>query len=121
MYQIEVTGNFSAAHQLRGYQGKCENLHGHNWMVSLTLEANQLDATGLAIDFREAKKLLKPVLEELDHTLLNQHPQFRERNPTSENIASFIAKRVSGEIPGVKVVSVAVWESPGSKAVYYPD
>ncbi len=125
MYRIEVKRHFSAAHQLRGYQGKCENLHGHNWVVALTLQAEKTDDSGLAFDFGQAKKILKSLLVELDHAFLNEHPAFQKRNPTSENIACYLAEKAAAVLAQetgrrVQVFSVAVWESAGSKATYYP-
>jgi len=119
-YLIEVTDTFSSAHQLRGYQGKCEHLHGHNWKVTITLSAKKLDAAGLAIDFNEAKKILSGILQKLDHTFLNGHPYFQKLNPSSENIARYIYNSARSLIPKqkVKVKSVAVWESEKTKAVY---
>jgi 6-pyruvoyltetrahydropterin/6-carboxytetrahydropterin synthase len=102
-FQIEVTDTFSAAHQLRGYKGKCEHLHGHNWKVTITLSAKKLDAAGLAIDFNEVKETLKGVLQELDHTFLNDHPYFQKSNPSSENIARYIHDSARSLFPKKKV------------------
>ncbi|MCX5641842.1 MAG: 6-carboxytetrahydropterin synthase QueD [Candidatus Omnitrophica bacterium] len=120
-YLIEVTDTFSAAHQLRGYRGKCEHLHGHNWKVTVTLSAKKLDSVGLAIDFGEVKQLLSGILQKLDHTFLNDHPYFQKSNPSSENIARYIYGSVRSLITKtkVKVESVAVWESERTKAVYF--
>lgn len=120
-YQIEVTDNFSAAHQLRGYKGKCEHLHGHNWKVTITLSANKLDETGLAMDFGDVKKILSEILQKLDHSFLNEHPHFKEVNPSSENIARYIYNSARSLIPGkkIKVEKVAVWESEKTRAVYF--
>ena len=120
-YQIEVTDTFSAAHQLRGYQGKCEHLHGHNWKVTITLSAKKIDKTGLAIDFGEVKQILSKILQKLDHTFLNEHSYFRKSNPSSENIARYVHDSARSLIPRkkVKVESVAVWESERTKAVYF--
>ena len=122
-YLIEVTDTFSAAHQLRGYQGKCEHLHGHNWKVTITLSAKKLDAVGLAIDFGEVKQVLSGILQKLDHTFLNEHPYFQKSNPSSENIARYVHDSARSLIPKkkVKVESVAVWESERTKAVYFGD
>ena len=119
-YRIEVTDTFSAAHQLRGYRGKCEHLHGHNWKVTITLSAKKLDAVGLVIDFGEVKQILSGILQKLDHTFLNEHPYFQKSNPSSENIARYIHDSACSLIPKkkVKVKSVAVWESERTKAIY---
>lgn len=119
-YLIEVTDTFSAAHQLRGYKGKCEHLHGHNWKVTITLSAKKLDAAGLAIDFGEVKQILSEILQELDHIFLNEHPYFQKFNPSSENIARYIYDSARSLVPKTKakVKSVTVWESERTKAVY---
>lgn len=119
-YQIEVTGYFSAAHQLRGYQGKCEQLHGHNWKVAVTVTAAQLDNIGLALDFTELRTILQEVLQTLDHSFLNNLPYFHEINPTSEQIARYIFERCTDRLEkkSVQVTAVSVWESETAKAVY---
>ena len=119
-YLIEVTDVFSAAHQLRGYQGKCEHLHGHNWKVTITLSAKKIDKTGLAIDFTEVKRILSEILQKLDHTFLNETPYFQKLNPSSENIARHIYNSARFLIPKkrVAVKSVAVWESEKARAIY---
>ena len=119
-YLIEVTDAFSAAHQLRGYRGKCEHLHGHNWKVTITLSAKKIDKTGLAIDFTEVKQVLAEILQKLDHTFLNEAPPFQKLNPSSENIARYIYDFACSLIPKKKaaVKSVAVWESERTRAVY---
>ena len=120
-YQVEVTDSFAAAHQLRGYQGKCENLHGHNWKVSVTLFVKQVNKIGMAIDFAEVKRILSAILQEMDHTFLNQHPHFQKNNPTSENIARYIFDQFSSHLRDkkVKVAGVSVWESENCRAIYY--
>ena len=122
-YLIEVTDAFSAAHQLHGYRGKCERLHGHNWKVTITLSAKKIDKTGLAIDFTEVKKVLSGILQKLDHTFLNEVPHFQKLNPSSENIARYIYDSACSLIPKKKVAvkSVAVWESERTRAVYLGD
>ena len=90
MFEVMVLGEFSSAHNLRGYKGKCEDLHGHNWKVELIAQNNALDATGMVVDFRELKAKLNNVLEELDHKYLNDIDYFKKVNPTSENIAKYI-------------------------------
>ena len=119
-YLIEVTDAFSAAHQLRGYRGKCEHLHGHNWKVTITLSAKKIDKTGLAIDYGEVKQILSEILQKLDHTFLNETPHFQKLNPSSENIARYIYDSARSLVPKKKaaVKSVAVWESEKTRAVY---
>ena len=121
MWRLKVIDSFSAAHFLRNYKGKCENLHGHNWKVELEVEGESLDETGLLIDFKELKKMLKDVLELLDHRLINDISPFDQYNPSSENIARFISEKVEERLPeGVRVTSVTVWESEKACATYIP-
>ena len=120
MYMVTVRGGFSAAHNLRGYHGNCEKLHGHNWKVEAVITAEELNKDGLAIDFREAKQLLKKVLKEIDHAYLNELPEFKEVNPTSENIAHFIYAKFNKLLKGkvCSLRSVSVWETDANCATY---
>ena len=121
MYQISVEQHFDAAHALRGYQGKCENLHGHRFRVVARLRTSKLNDVGLAFDFRDLKARLNDVLERFDHTNLNEVPPFNTINPSSENIASTVYNELQKKLPGFKLSSVEVWESPDSSAEYNPD
>lgn len=116
MYTITVEGNFSSAHNLRAYKGKCEELHGHNWRVTVSAAGGLLDKTGMVLDFHLLKNALKGVLENLDHTHLNKHAYFRKVNPTSEQIARYIYERMKKKVPVLS--SVTVWENQGSSATY---
>ncbi|MFA5146783.1 MAG: 6-carboxytetrahydropterin synthase QueD [Candidatus Omnitrophota bacterium] len=116
MYEIKVKTTFSAAHNLRNYRGKCELLHGHNWQVEAVFAYETLGKDGLAVDFREAKKVLRGVTERLDHGYLNRAPFFKKTNPTSENIARFIYGRVKAKNGNIR--SVSVWENENSCATY---
>jgi len=116
MYKIKVISEFSAAHMLRGYKGKCENLHGHNWKVEVSVSSAKLNSQGMVLDFTELKKQIKKVLEGLDHTNLNDLPYFKKVNPTSENIAKYIFDRVKDQ--GARVKAVKVWESDTACATY---
>ena len=119
MFRIGVMRTFSAAHLLRGYQGKCESLHGHNWKVEIEVESEKLDSLGMVMDFGVLKEHLDGVLSELDHTLINDHPYFEEHNPSSEHLSRYLHERLSAQIePPAKVASVKVWESESSWAVY---
>ena len=120
MYQITVEQHFDAAHALRGYQGKCENLHGHRFRVVARVKVSGLNEIGLAYDFRELKTRLNEVLDRFDHTNLNETPPFTSINPSSENIAATIFKELQPRIKGVNLVSIEVWESPESAAEYRP-
>lgn len=117
MYEILVKSGFSAAHKLREYKGKCENLHGHNWLVEATVSSKTLDKTGLLIDFRILKGKLKEILDKLDHTDLNGLPYFKKNNPTSENIARYVFNMLKRR--GIKPHKVSVWESDMSCATYF--
>ena len=90
MYEIKVKTDFSAAHNLKGYEGKCENLHGHNWIVEAVFRYKGLDRVGMAVDFKIARSTLENIIESLDHTYLNENKFFKKTNPTSENIAKYI-------------------------------
>jgi len=118
MYLVRVKSHFSSAHNLRGYKGKCEDLHGHNWNVELVAQARDLDNTGMVVDFTDLKKTLKGCVDELDHTNLNNLDHFREVNPTSENIARYIFEKVSGKSGGIDIREVTVWETDSSSATY---
>lgn len=121
LWRLTVRSDFSSAHALRHYQGKCESLHGHNFNVELVVEGSSLTPdTELLIDFKILKGELKKVLDELDHKDLNEHPAFKERNPSSENIAAYIYKSMQKalkEYPA-RVYSVSVSEKPAQSATY---
>ncbi len=120
MYIITVRTEFNAAHRLRDYCGKCESLHGHNWSVELSAGSQQLDKTGMVLDFTEVKKELNNLLESLDHKFLNDLKPFKKINPTSENIAKFIFDGMCGFCRNhkLKLLKVTVWETPTSAATY---
>ena len=121
MYKLTIRTSFAAAHNLKNYQGDCENLHGHNWKVELTVVANELDKAGLAIDFKVLKREAGLVIQELDHKYLNENPAFSDISPSSEHIASYLYKRIGERLNNdvVKVDSVTVWESDNCSACYY--
>ena len=112
MYELMVESKFSAAHQLRGYQGQCEKLHGHNWRVTVAVTAERLDEQGLAIDFHQLKKALREILDQLEHTFLNDIFPFTQINPSSENLAKWIydnmTKKVNDDNIEVASVTAAV-------------
>ena len=121
MYELMIETQFSAAHQLRGYRGKCENLHGHNWRVQVTVSSEDLNDIGLAIDFHELKELTVEVLKNLDHSFLNDVFPFTELNPSSENIAKWVYESLRKKINGkeVSLSAVTVWESDSASATYF--
>ena len=119
LYCLTVTASFSAAHRLREYEGNCERLHGHNWRVEATVESEELDARGMALDFREMKGALNDILSRLDHKLLNDIPPFDAQNPSSENIARYIYEEMEGKIAGAaRLAAVTVWESEDARAEF---
>ncbi len=119
LYTLTVKSDFAAAHRLREYDGNCERLHGHNWLVEVSVSSETLDASGMAVDFRVIKEALHEVLGILDHAYLNDVPPFTELNPSSENIARHIFDEMETRIPvPVTVSRVTVWESPDARAEY---
>lgn len=121
MFELDVTREFSGAHQLRGYNGSCQCLHGHNWTIQVFVQSNEQDEIGIAVDFRVLKKELDHLLEDIDHKFLNELPMFKDVNPTSENLAKYIYKRLSETVNDGKahVSKVRVSESPSSGATYF--
>ena len=123
MYQISVEHDFDAAHFLRGYQGKCEALHGHRFRAVVKVNASQVDDIGIAYDFKLLKQHLTDILVRFDHTCLNDVPPFDKINPSSENIAATIYNELKPKLAGapVSIYCVEVWESPQSGVAYSPD
>lgn len=123
MFEIEIERCFSAAHQLRGYNGDCSNLHGHNYRITVTVRSNELDRIGIALDFRKLKQELDALLEEYDHRNLSELPEFQELNPTSEVLARTIYRRMGERMNGgpIRVWKVRVGESDSSAVTYFED
>lgn len=123
MYQLTVEQDFDAAHFLRGYQGKCEALHGHRYRVVARVKASKVNEIGIAYDFTELKEHLADTVKRFDHHCLNDMPPFDRINPSAENIATTVYQELENTLAGapVSLVSVEVWESPGSGAAYIPD
>ena len=121
MFELDVRREFSAAHQLKGYNGDCSNLHGHNWTVEVFIHSEHLNEIGIALDFKVLKKELDAILAGLDHKFLNDHPAFKDKNPTSENLAMYIYKTLAAKLntETVKVARVRVCESANSGASYF--
>jgi 6-pyruvoyltetrahydropterin/6-carboxytetrahydropterin synthase len=120
MYEIVVEHMFAAAHALRNYNGKCENVHGHNYRVQVGLEGAALDENGLLYDFTELKKRLRATSEYFDHRFINELKPFDQANPTAENIAKFIFDEIQREIKPAALAYVRVWETDTSCAIYRP-
>ena len=120
MYEITVNKSFSAAHIIKDIGGKCEELHGHNFIVEVTLAAGALNKEGLLIDFRIVKEWLEELFVALDHKYLNEHPYFMNVNPSAENLARFIYDKINekAQVKNVDVSSVTVWESENARATY---
>ncbi|KUJ72213.1 6-pyruvoyl tetrahydropterin synthase [Thiomicrospira sp. WB1] len=119
-YFLNTQLEFASAHRLHGYPGDCANLHGHNWKVEVTVKGHQLDDVGMVMDFKAIKREAKTIIDELDHTYLNDHPAFQSDNPTAENIARFIyqtlAKRINSE--QVQMHRLTLWENDRNSVTY---
>ncbi len=120
MYELKIITEFSAAHNLRNFRGKCEALHGHNWKVEVVVSGEELDGSGVVLDFAEVKAATSEVMSEIDHRYLNELPFFIEHNPSSENIARYIFERLQEKITDerVRVQRVTAWESQDACATY---
>jgi 6-pyruvoyltetrahydropterin/6-carboxytetrahydropterin synthase len=120
MFEISVEETFAAGHALRGYHGKCEKVHGHNYRVQVTIEGETLDSAGLLVDFVDLKRLLHAVIDRLDHEFLNDVPPFDRLNPTAENMAKYFHDEIGKDLgePRVRVAGVKVWETDTSIATY---
>lgn len=113
LYTLKVLVDFAAAHALKGYPGPCSRLHGHNWKVEVEVSARALDEIGMALDFKTIRKAAKGVIGELDHHYLNDLPPFTQINPTAENIAAYLFRRLSDQLnrENIKVSAVILWET----------
>lgn len=124
MFEVMIERNFSSAHQLRGYRGKCENLHGHNYKIEIYARGRELDNIGLLVDFGELKQAADEVVAYLDHRNINELPPFDEElNPSAENLARYILERVASSVGDerVQVYKVRCFETPTSVATYEVD
>lgn len=124
MFELSITDDFGAAHRIVNYPGKCNNLHGHNWIVEAVVYGNKLDELGMLIDFKKLKGAVKEILDELDHHYLNEIEPFTKINPSAENIAAYLYKKLS-EHKNIKgkahVKFIKVWETEKSAATYYEE
>lgn len=127
MFEVIVEHTFAAGHSLREYKGKCENVHGHNYRVQVTVEGKQLNRIGLLVDFVDLKRAVRQVCERLDHQFINDLEPFTTVNPSAENIAQYLYDQVSGALdlrssqPPVRISQVKVWETDTSIALFRPD
>lgn len=121
MYELKIVTEFSAAHNLRNFRGKCESLHGHNWKVEVVVSGKDLNESGVVLDFAEMKAATSEIMSEIDHRYLNELPFFTEHNPSSENIARYIFQRLQEKIADdrVRVRRVTAWESQDACATYF--
>jgi 6-pyruvoyltetrahydropterin/6-carboxytetrahydropterin synthase len=124
MFKVSVEETFSAGHALRGYRGKCENLHGHNYRVRVTLEGPQLDSIGLLCDFTQLKQVMRQIIGVLDHQFVNDLEPFRTVNPSAENMAKYFYDEITRQLkdlpPGARVTDTIVWETDTTSAQYRP-
>ena len=123
MFEVSVEHTFAAGHALRNYRGKCENVHGHNYRVRITLRGERLDATGMLADFTELKRILRGISEPLDHVFMNEIEPFITLNPTAENMAWYFCMQLQEQLKldvPVEVAEVSVWETDIQSATYKP-
>ncbi len=127
MFEVTVDETFSSGHALRGYKGKCENPHGHNYKVRVMLKGKQLDSIGLLYDFKDVKQIIAATVDRLDHQYINDIPPFDAINPSAENLAKYFfeesTRLLAERLPGnaVAVTAVTVWETDTTTATYTPD
>jgi 6-pyruvoyltetrahydropterin/6-carboxytetrahydropterin synthase len=124
MYELTVEREFSSGHFLRNYHGRCENPHGHNYKVRLTLAGNELDQAGLLLDFKLIKQVMRPVIDRIDHQMLNDLEPFTTLNPSAENIARYFYEQTNQQLDGmtqgrVRVKDCTIWETDTTSATYY--
>jgi 6-pyruvoyltetrahydropterin/6-carboxytetrahydropterin synthase len=124
MFQVSVDETFSAAHALRGYKGKCENVHGHNYKVRVTIEGPELDSIGLLYDFTHLKRAIRDVTNGVDHKFLNDRAPFDVINPSAENLAKYFydetTRRMNAMPDGARITSITIWETDTTSATYWP-
>ena len=124
MFEVTVDATFSSGHYLRNYRGKCENPHGHNYKVRVTLQGRELDEAGLLLDFKLLKQVMKPVVEYLDHQMINDLEPFTTINPSAENLAKYFYDETNKQLTDmtsgrVTVKKSTIFETDTSRAVYY--
>ena len=119
MFELKAQMYFSAAHHLLNYEGACENMHGHNWLVEAYVKGTELNQSNILVDYRVIKKCLKEVLDYLDHKDINELSEFKGISPSSEIIAQFIYKKMKEQISQTSKISV--WETSTSCASYWEE
>ena len=124
MFQVSVEETFSSGHALRGYKGKCENVHGHNYRVQVTLAGPQLDSIGLLVDFTELKRVVRGIIAEIDHQFLNDLEPFKTVNPSAENLAKYFYDETTRQLnsmpDGARITGITIWETDTTSATYRP-
>jgi 6-pyruvoyltetrahydropterin/6-carboxytetrahydropterin synthase len=123
MYEVAVDQTFAAGHALRNYKGRCENVHGHNFKVRVVIEGENLDETGLLVDFLDVKAAMQAIIDRLDHVFLNDVAPFDVKNPSAENIAEYFFTEIARTLKSavaVRVRKVKIWETDVQSATYRP-
>jgi 6-pyruvoyltetrahydropterin/6-carboxytetrahydropterin synthase len=124
MFEVTVEDSFAAGHYLRNYKGKCENPHGHNYKVRVTLQGRELDQAGLLLDFKDLKTVMKPTIDRLDHQMMNDIEPFKTLNPSAENLAKYFFDETNTRLKSatsgrVSVKVVTIWETDTTTATYF--
>ena len=124
MFEVTVEADFSSGHYLRNYNGKCENPHGHNYKIRVTLAGTVLDEAGLLLDFKLLKQVMRPVIDRIDHQMLNDLEPFTVLNPSAENIAKYFYDQTNEQLAAmtkgrVRVKDATIWETDTTTATYF--
>lgn len=117
MFELKAQMYFSAAHHLLNYEGECENQHGHNWLVEAYVQGTELDKSNILVDYKVLKKVLKSVLDLLDHKDINELEDFKGISPSSEILSKYIYEKMKEQIPLISKISI--WETSTSCASYF--
>jgi 6-pyruvoyltetrahydropterin/6-carboxytetrahydropterin synthase len=123
MFELTVEDSFAAGHYLRNYKGKCENPHGHNYKLRVTLAGKELDKAGLLLDFKDLREVMRLVIERLDHQMINDIEPFTVLNPSAENLAKYFYDEANAKLKKVtdgrvRVKNVTVFETDTTTATY---
>ena len=124
MFEVTVEDTFAAGHYLRNYKGKCENPHGHNYKVRVTLAGKELDKAGLLLDFKDLREVMRHVTDRLDHQMINDLEPFKVTNPSAENLAKYFFDESNTRLQAVTngrvhIRSVTVYETDSTTATYF--
>ncbi len=126
MFEVSVEQTFAAGHSLREYKGKCENVHGHNYRVRVTVSGAEVNRIGLIVDFVDLKKQVRAIVERLDHQFINDLEPFTVLNPSAENLAKYFYDELTKAFSGhngtgpVEISEIKIWETDTSTATYRP-